>query len=87
MFIDGEEVVNGQDGKQNVFKYSQPIRYIGNNREGSEPFGTFADLRIYQGLIDPELIEQEALYHHEKGKSRLLNSFILQNSRCQISTY
>lgn len=34
-----------------------PIKYIGNNREGNEPFGVFCDFRIYLFLISDEKIK------------------------------
>lgn len=33
-----------------------PIKYIGNDREGKEPFGVFCDFRIYPLLISDEKI-------------------------------
>ena len=44
---------------------SHPIKYIGNNWEGNEPFGVFCDFRIYLFLISNEKIE--LLANQESG--------------------
>ena len=60
------------DGKQTKESQkiicSKPIGYIGNSRNGTEPFGTVTDLRVYPYLLKHNSIAVSSKYHDELGK-------------------
>jgi hypothetical protein len=41
----------------------QPIGYVGNAKNGSSPFGTVCDLRVYPYLIKKSTLEVLSNYH------------------------
>ena len=57
--------------KQLHLTCKQPIGFIGNSSKGLDPFGTFADLRIYSRILSEQQIIHQSKYHEDQGKSIL----------------
>ena len=59
---------NGIPAKSTIKTSIQtPIKYIGNSKDKSEPFGVICDLRIYAYILDPEIIKNMSLYNEKQG--------------------
>ena len=60
-YVDGEQTrFDSQEGI-----CIQPIGYVGNSKDGSCPFGTFADLRVYPYCLKTNQIASMSNYHED----------------------
>jgi hypothetical protein len=60
--------IDGIMAKEIILNCTLPIRYIGNSAGGDEPFGIFADLRIFAYCINSKQIKLQASYSPEESK-------------------
>ena len=61
-FVDGQ--MTSQTENQNCIS-KQPIGFIGNSSDGSSPFGTVSDVRIYPYTLKRNQIEMLSNYHED----------------------
>lgn len=59
-FLDGKQTKESQ-----TVNCCSPFGYIGNSKDGSQPFGTFSDLRIYPYILKQNQIIGMSKYHDE----------------------